>query len=266
LSDIWNAPMHDFPIRDEVLYQYLPFSRDMDVLEIGPGNGFTAFRLARLVRSLMLVDIAAQNIANLQTLFRDFQRLTCVAADVCAPGLAERLGSQFDAVYGMEIFELLPDPGACLKNLAAVLRPNGRLLIQFPNYPPEHYALTKTPGQFYFKTREEFDRLLRAAGFQDWTISAVKLRPHARFLYRECHERPLDVYRTFRSRKGMDRPLAYDKSWAFEQRKKLESFKYLLHGAWSILFAMMRVGGDCFERIPLGDDILNHNLLLLARR
>src|SRR6202158_613126 len=45
LTDIWKSPLNDFPIRDEILYQYLPFSRDMDVLEIGPGSGFTAYWL-----------------------------------------------------------------------------------------------------------------------------------------------------------------------------------------------------------------------------
>ena len=42
LSDLWKAPLHDFPIRDEILYQYLPLARDMDVLEVGPGSGVTA--------------------------------------------------------------------------------------------------------------------------------------------------------------------------------------------------------------------------------
>ena len=265
-SDIWRAPLHDFPIRDEVIYQYLPLSPDMDVLEIGPGSGFTAFRLARHVKSLTLVDLAAENIANLKKKLLDIQNLRCVCMDVCKPGLAETVGTTFDAVYGLEIFELLPDPGACLRNLAASLRPDGRLLIQFPNYPPEHYALTKPPGQFYFKTREEFDRLLQEAGFGSWTIDAVKLRPYARMLYREFHERPLEVYRRFRARKSDGRPLLYDQTWTFKRRNQLESVKVVVHGVWNILFAAMRLGGDCFERIPLGNEILNHNLLLLARR
>src|SRR5258708_36464084 len=65
-SDIFKAPLHDFPIRDEILYQYLPLSPDMDVLEVGPGSGVTAFRVARRLRSLTLLDIAAANIAHLR--------------------------------------------------------------------------------------------------------------------------------------------------------------------------------------------------------
>ncbi len=50
LSDIWKSPLTDLPIRDELLFQYLPLSPSMDVLEVGPGTGFTAFRLARSLR------------------------------------------------------------------------------------------------------------------------------------------------------------------------------------------------------------------------
>jgi GNAT acetyltransferase-like protein len=49
-SDLWRAPLHHFPIRDEIIHQCLPLRSDMDVLEIGPGAGFTAFRVARRVR------------------------------------------------------------------------------------------------------------------------------------------------------------------------------------------------------------------------
>src|SRR2546428_5928953 len=66
LSDIYKAPLHDFPIRDEILYQYLPLSPDMDVLEVGPGSGVTAFRVACRLRSLTLLDIAAANLAHLR--------------------------------------------------------------------------------------------------------------------------------------------------------------------------------------------------------
>jgi SAM-dependent methyltransferase len=260
MSHIFAAPLHDFPIRDEILFEHLPFSRDMDVLEIGPGSGFTAFRVAPGVRSLTLVDIAAANIAQLRVTLRGIPNLAFVCADVCKPDLRGALDRTFDAIYALEVFELLPDPEACLQNLAALLRPGGRLLLQFPNYPPP-----LSPGMTHFSTRAELDRLLADAGFSSWTVSALKLRPYAGLLYTYLHERPIRAYRR-RRRAVQDRPLIYDQSWAFQHGARLEPFKYALHFAWAVLAVTMRLGGSLFSQTSLGEDILNRNLLVSARR
>ena len=260
-SDIWRAPLHDFPIRDEILYQFLPLTPEMDVLEIGPGNGFTAFRLGRQVRRLTLVDIASDNIAQLRKALREVRNLTFVHADVCGPRLAESLTDPFDAVFGLEVFEYVTDPGACLRNLAAVLRPGGLMLLQWPNYPP-----ARTRGVTHIRTRQELDRLFQSAGFETWAVYALKLRWPGRVLFQEFHERPLRIYRRLRSRNGAERPQDFDQTWAFRNRPSLEPYKCLLHGAWTILLGAMRAGGDCFTRTLLEGDGLDANLMLLARR
>lgn len=261
IADIWRTPLHDFPIRDEILYQYLPLSREMNVLEVGPGSGFTAQQWAPKVKSLTLLDIAAGNIARLQTALGSILNLRFVCADICKPEVSQTVAERFDAAYAIEVFELLPDPEQCLKNLAALLRPGAPLLLQFPNYPPP-----RSPGMTYFSTREEFDRLLQAAGFTMWSVYSLNLRPWARALFNVFHEIPLGWYRRVRSRAPQGRPLVYDDSWAFAQERRVEPYKYILHSAWLGLAAVMRAGGDAFECEALGDQILNHNLLVLARR
>ncbi|PYN82364.1 MAG: hypothetical protein DMD96_06340 [Candidatus Rokuibacteriota bacterium] len=146
-------------------------------------------------------------------------------------------------------------------NLASVLRPGGRLLLQFPNYPP-----SLSPGMTHFRTRAGLGRLMATAGFTQWSISSLKLRRHAGFLYEYLHERPIRAYRRYRSRNGLPRPLIYDESWAFQHGSRLEPFKYALHTAWLALSVTMRAGGPVFARAPVGDDILNRNLIVLARR
>jgi SAM-dependent methyltransferase len=261
VSDIVKAPLHDFAIRDEVLFQYLPLSRSMDLLEIGPGSGFTAFHLARQVRSITLVDIAEGNVRTLQRELGHIPNLDFKTADVCQPGLQEVLRRTFDAVYAIEVFELLPDPRTCLANLARVTRPGGYALIQFPNYPPG-----QSPGPTHFTTKTELGRLLREAGFSRWAIAALRLRPHARFLYMYLHEKPIRAYRRRRAHRGPERALVYDESWAFQHGHRLEPFKYALHTAWAGLAAAIHAGGPAFEAWDPGVRIINHNLVVLAQR
>jgi len=261
ISDIWRAPLHDLPMRDEILRQFLGVAAGMRVLEVGPGSGFTAYRLAPHLGELTVMDISQKNVAVLRENLGAIPNLRFVCADACTPGLAERVESRFDTIYGLEVFEYLPDPAECLKNFAELLLPGGALVLEFPNYPAP-----KSPGVTCFHKREDFDRLMRAAGFSNWEIYALRLRPFARLLYRGFHEQPLRLYRGWRNRSGAHKPMKYDQTWTFQNRQKMEPKRYLLHTFWTLLMGAMRLGGECFEHRPLGAEILHHDLLVLARR
>ncbi len=261
LSDLWKAPLHDFPIRDEILSQYLSLDRNMDVLEVGPGSGITAFRWARGVKRLTLLDVAPGNLSKLRAALGATPNLSFVCADISKPELAASLTDRFDALYAIEVLEFVPDAAAALVNMAALLRPGGQALIQFPNYPPP-----RNPGISYFRTRAELEHALKESAFSRWSLFSLRLTPHAQALFNAFHERPLALYRRLRPRVGHQHPLVYDQTWAFQGGHRLDPYKPLLHGAWMALTAAMHLGGDCFERIPLGDEVLNRNLLLLAGR
>jgi SAM-dependent methyltransferase len=233
----------------------------MRVLEIGPGSGFTAYRLSPHMKHLTLVDVSSQNVKHLQTRLASISNVDVICKDVCVPGLDQAVDSLFDAAYGLEIFELLPDPQTCLQNIAAVLHPGSRLLLQFPNYPPE-----RSPGRTHFRTRAELDTVMRASGFSSWLVYALRLRPHARLLYNLFHERPLKLYRYCREQLGPPRPVAYEQSWAFRSRDRVERFKIPIHAAWHFLSLASRLGGECFDRTLLAEHIFNANLLVIATR
>ena len=264
LSDLWKAPLHDFPVRDELLFQYLPLAADMSVLEVGPGAGYTPYRYGRVLRRITLLDIAEANIEQLRRSLGHYPNIQFVAEDVCAPGLAGRLATTFDAIYGIEVFACVPDPAACLKNLAAVLNPGGRMLLQWPNYE-RHLRWGPVTS---FHSRKEVDGMLRDAGFREWQLYALKLRPYADFIYSYFHERPLRMYRKWADAKQGATPktLVYDQTWAFQNRRRLERYRMAIHTYWTVLSGLMRLGGDAFARTPLADDILNRNLLLVATK
>lgn len=133
------------------------------------------------------------------------------------------------------------------------------MLLQFPNYPPPI-----TPLKTFFRERKELDQLLQAAGFQSWTVYALRLRPAARFVY-ALYQR-LQRFSQMGGRAGGDRAITYERSWLFQSQSRLERYRALFHMIWTLLFAALRLSGDCFERVPLASDILNRNLLLLAER
>ncbi len=258
-SDLWKAPLHDFPIRDEILYQYLSLSPGMDVLEIGPGSGFTAFRLAREVRGLTLVDTVAEVVAELKKALKDHRNLTVVQADATGPDLSRHWEQGFDAVFALDVFEYLVDPAACLVNLADLLRPGGQLLLTYPNVPPP-----LGDGVTYFPRREELEQLLNQAGFRKWEIFAVRLRPGATAIYRVLHEWPLRLYRALRGGDRDARPQSYEGTWAFQHRQRLFRYRVPLHLFWLALERTMRLGGDVFRAESIADGILRRQLVIRA--
>ncbi len=260
-SDLWQAPLHDFPIRDEILYQHPSLPAGSAVLEIGPGSGFTAFRLARRVQQVTLLDVAEETVDELRHRLRVLTNLTCVRDDVARPGLLDRIGGGFDAAFGLDVFEYVVDPAVCLQNLAAVLRPGGELLLTYPNVPPP-----LGDGVTYFARSEDLVRLLVQAGFREWRISAARIRPWARVTYGLLHEWPLGAYRRLRGRSRDDRPQTYESTWAFKHRQRLMRYKVPLHLMWLVLGWVMRLGGPIFADEPVTGAILGRQLVIRAWR
>jgi len=98
LSDLWRAPLTDLPIRDELIRQYVPRSPQMEILEVGPGNGFPAFRMAREVGALTLMEVAAGNAAILRGRFEHTPNVEVVVGDLCGEGQGGKRAHRSDAI------------------------------------------------------------------------------------------------------------------------------------------------------------------------
>ncbi|MGH9533435.1 MAG: class I SAM-dependent methyltransferase [Terriglobales bacterium] len=226
--DRHSAPLRDFPIRDEVLLQFLPLRRDAAVLELGPGCGYTAYWLAPQVRCLALVDIAAAAIAELRQVLHDRGPIEYAVWDISQPGLPASIRGGFDAAFALDVLEYVTDPAVALRNVCGLLRPGGELLLSFPNFPPG-----EGDGAIRFATTGELAGLLRQAGFARWRISTIRPRFGPRVLYAAAHEWPLSLLRQLRGSGGQ--PRAYDDTWAFQVRRHMARLRPALHLYWIVL-------------------------------
>lgn len=260
-ADVFDSPLHDYPIRDEILFQYLPriLSKDADVLEVGPGSGFTAFRLARHVRSMTVFDVAPRALEEIHRTLGHLPNVSFVCADVAAFGLAEKLERKFDIAFGLDMFEYVKDPAACLRNLAAVLRPGGELFLTFPNMRPP-----AGDGVTWFTDLAVLEAMLAAAGFARWDIFAVRPRRFAAAVYAVLHEWPLRAYRRIRAGDRQARPQIYEATWAFRHRQRLRRVKAVLHLYWAFVDWTMRLGGDVFAADPIDAQPLGRQFVVQA--
>lgn len=258
--EIRHAPACDFPVRDEILRQFLRLPALADVLEIGPGPGFTAFWVARRVRRLTLVDHAAQTIERLARRLASLANIDLLCWDVARPGLAAELGRRVDAVFGLDVFEYVRDPAGALANLAALLKERGQMLLTFPNFPPSNYD-----GVVCFSTLAELETALHDAGFARWNICAVRLRGWAQAVFSLMHDWPLQVQRRLRRRTAQGGN--FDRTWSAQTLTRWDGLLApWLHLYWSLLSMCMRWGGPMYRELPADGVIVNRQLVIVAER
>jgi SAM-dependent methyltransferase len=261
LRDLAAAPIHNLAVRDHILFQFCPWRRDMNVMEIGPGSGYTAYRLAPIVKQMTLVDTARSQVAHLRQQFAGTPNCRVELADLASAEWPRSLQG-YDLVFGLDVFEYVRDPENGLRNAFSALRSGGMLFLSFPNYPA-----SRGDGVTRFATRDLLDEMLQAAGFASWEIFAVDLRPWPRSLFLALHQRPLKLWQRVR-RHGRERPQTYDGTWTFRNRSRITIVKVLLHALWLAQEKIMQAGGPMFrayEIAPPGDRTANVFGLLVVR-
>jgi SAM-dependent methyltransferase len=257
-SDLWQAPVHDFPVRDHILYQSVRIRPESRVCEIGSGSGFTAFCLARTVRQLTLLDVSEESVRDLRAKLGHFSNVDFIQGDAARVSFAEE--NRFDLVFGLDVFEYVKDARGCLENLATTLLPGGQLFLTYPNDSPEI-----GDGVNYFARLEDLEKLLSYAGFRSWHIYAVRPTRYAALMYGLLHELPLKLYRKLRRTRVQDLPQTYEATWAFVYGRKVERYKFVLHSYWAILAGLLWLGGDFFVAEPVnGSDIVGKQLVIEA--
>lgn len=254
------APVHDFPIRDEILFQFAPPVAGGRWLEVGAGSGYTAYCLAGQVEHLTIADYAEVTLSDLRGKLGSISNISFSRADLSQPNLESLVGPGFDFMYGLDMFEYVPDALRGFTNIASILRPGGTMFLTFPNQLPP-----KGDGVTWFPTPGELEANLKEAGFERWEVFTVKQSAYASAVYTLFHEWPLFLYRRLRGSQGQrDLPQTYEETWAFQNRGKLQALKPVIHLYWAFLNFALKLGGRVFRESPATQDLLGHQLVIRA--
>ncbi len=131
----WDAATYD-RVADPMtrwggtVLERLPLGGDETILDAGCGSGRVTELLARALPAgrVIALDGSAAMLDEARARLAPFgDRITFVQADLRAP---LPLDGPVDAVFSTATFHWLPDHAALFRNLAAVLRPGGRLVAQ----------------------------------------------------------------------------------------------------------------------------------------
>ena len=155
LSALLLFPLRSLILSPAELVRRLHLKPGDRVLELGPGPGFFSIAVAGGLAdgSLVLVDIQREMLCKARARLRRARRENTRFAQAGAEALPFRDAS-FDVAFLVTVLGEVPQPPACIAELARVLRPGGLL------------SVTELPGDPDALTREQVGQLAAAAGFQ----------------------------------------------------------------------------------------------------
>jgi 2-polyprenyl-6-hydroxyphenyl methylase/3-demethylubiquinone-9 3-methyltransferase len=184
-----SRPLHDLnPVRAAYIAARNEL-RGARVADVGCGGGLLSETLASAGAHVTAIDLGRKVIEiaklHLHESNLDIDYRVQSSADLAA---AEPAG--FEAVCCMELIEHVPDPAALVEDLAAMLRPGGRLFMSTINRTPLAFGAAIVGAEYLtgmlprgthhyaqFLKPSELARLLRNAGLELEDVSGLGYNP-----------------------------------------------------------------------------------------
>jgi len=160
-----------------------------DVLEIGSGLGHLSGLIVDAAASAVLSDVEPRYLDALRRAFAARPGVTVVPYDLEAPPPAPIAARRFDTIVAVNVIEHVKDDTELVRELAALLRPGGKLVVYVPACPFAYGALDRALGHYRRYTRSSLKALLEGAGLRPtppaymngvgligWTVNGRLLR------------------------------------------------------------------------------------------
>jgi ubiquinone/menaquinone biosynthesis C-methylase UbiE len=128
------AQCHDMVVRRTAVLEALRLRSRERVLEVGCGGGVYAYEAAQCVGPagrVCALDLSADQIASAKARCAELAWVECQVADAVKLPYGD---AEFDALYGVQVFEYAGNLEEALREIQRVLRPGGRVVILATNW------------------------------------------------------------------------------------------------------------------------------------
>lgn len=187
-----SRPLHDLnPVRAAYVAERVAL-QGAKVADVGCGGGLLSEALARDGAQVTAIDLG-EKVIEIAKLHLYESNLAVDYRVQSSTELAAAEPASFDAVCCMEMIEHLPDPEALVNDLAAMLKPGGRLFMSTLNRTPAAFGAAILGAEYLmrllprgthhyaqFLKPSELARLLRHAGLELEDVSGLAYNPLTR--------------------------------------------------------------------------------------
>lgn len=187
-----SRPLHDLnPVRSTYIAARTDL-RGARVADVGCGGGLLSESLARAGARVTGIDLG-EKVIEVARLHLHESNLEIDYRVQSSAELAAAEPAGFDAVCCMELIEHVPDPAALVNDLAAMLKPGGRLFMSTINRTPAAFGAAIFGAEYVMKMLprgthhyaqflkpSELAKLLRHAGLDLEDVSGLAYNPFNR--------------------------------------------------------------------------------------
>ncbi|HEV7122287.1 MAG TPA: bifunctional 2-polyprenyl-6-hydroxyphenol methylase/3-demethylubiquinol 3-O-methyltransferase UbiG [Rhodanobacter sp.] len=184
-----SRPLHDLnPVRAAYIAARSDL-RGARVADVGCGGGLLSETLASAGAHVTAIDLG-RKVIEIARLHLHESKLDIDYRVQSSADLAAAEPASFDAVCCMELIEHVPDPAALVNDLAAMLKPGGRVFISTINRTALAFGAAIVGAEYLtamlprgthhyaqFLKPSELARLLRAAGLELEDVSGLAYNP-----------------------------------------------------------------------------------------